>query len=281
MDADVSQSPIIAVHCALLHLSYYATTSALYRARNRTPLSKAKVSEAASNIACICAYLNQRGLVRYLPVNAIPTLVPSIISNALLIRSISGRFSHSLWTSAQEHEMGKARDSLNELLISLSTLRQAYVGADWVLLFVEAFLDRVGLKMVEQHPTVGRTTTCTQRRFEAVGEPHPAPSLPPKERVPVSHESRPSAARIQAVGRDAAVQADIELTNANSTPSSRTDFLDEWLNPSVCDGAIFDDSAWFDMANTLPFGSNAPLQDGSLGFDWTWEGTNQNDFVLA
>lgn len=159
------QPSSVAVQAAVLHMSYYATSSALHRPKNRSPASSKKVMEASEGMASCCAFLNENGLVKYLPVNTITMLMASIIWHVLLLKTICSTDGSGKCNTAEGTDSHRARDNLSELLASLRVLRNAHVGADFVTALVEAFLTRVRTKVISspshaqpwsQNPTSGR-----------------------------------------------------------------------------------------------------------------------------
>lgn len=89
--------------------------------------------------------LNAQGLARYLPVNTIPMLIPSLVWNSLFIKSfLRGSYPHQ-GRKSEGSEVKNARDNLSELFTSLTVLRSIYVGGSFFTQFVSAFLRRAKL----------------------------------------------------------------------------------------------------------------------------------------
>ncbi|KEF63221.1 uncharacterized protein A1O9_01198 [Exophiala aquamarina CBS 119918] len=156
------QPSSVAVQAAVLHMSYYATSSALHRPKNRSPASSKKVMEASEGMASCCAFLNKNCLIKYLPVNTITMLMASIIWHVLLLKTMVSTDGDGKGNTAEGKDSRRARDNLSELLASLRVLRNAHVGADFVSSLVEAFLTRVRTKVVSS------PSTCptSRREFE-------------------------------------------------------------------------------------------------------------------
>jgi hypothetical protein len=268
--ASSSQPVSVVVQCALLNISYHAVTSALHRPRNRSPPSEAKVSKSATDMASICAFLNARGLARYLPVNAITMLVPSIISNALHIKSMMLMAHRNQRSMAGKLETERARDNLSDLLVSLCVLREAYVGADWVSTFVDAFFNRERLRLVLAQSDAWEMTNKSgdRRRFEVELELDPADLNTPVDRGMVAEEYTPSMAQSLGVETDKALSAYLREFDAHATSSAGTDRFEEWFDSGggdVSSGVDADESAWNSMINLTPFDSNGLVENWSMG----------------
>jgi len=142
------QPSSVAVQSVVLHMGYYATSSALHRPKNRSPASSTKVMEASEGMASCCAFLNKKNLIKYLPVNTITMLMASIIWHVLLLKTLSSGNGAGRLTTAEGTDINRARDNLSELLASLRVLRNAHVGADFVSSLVDAFMTRLQTKLV-------------------------------------------------------------------------------------------------------------------------------------
>lgn len=144
-DRSCSQPASITVQAAVLHLSYNASVSALHRPRNEAPSSKTRIAESARKTARVCMALNAQGLARYLPVNTIPMLIPSLVWNSLFIKSFIRGAYPDPGRRSEGSEVKNARDNLSELFTSLTVLRSIYVGGSFFTQFVSAFLRRAKL----------------------------------------------------------------------------------------------------------------------------------------
>jgi hypothetical protein len=258
--ADASQPSSVAVQYALLHISYYSAISALHRPRNTSPESASKVSSAAKHIARICAFLNARSLARYLPVNAITMLVPSVISNVLFIKSRLTTCENHRSSFAEERETEKARDNLNDLLVSLSALREAYVGGDWISVFIDTFFGRVGLKVVVSGANAchagSESESGLRRRFEVQLQPGLPVSYMRAERGADSHTTTAPNHGVEpapALGLPTDPQEMIE-----DPPSTVTDIGIRAERPDLDDGRVGegpsnDETGWHSMFDFSPF----------------------------
>ena len=176
----------VVVQCGFLHLHYHTAISALHRSRNKSPQSAVRLSKAYTNIASICAYLNTRGLSRYMPITALVFLMPSIMVHSLRVKSaaLKARRNHRPDTKEARGTI-KARDSVNELLISFVGLRDIYMGEENVLMIVENFFHAAKLRMITTPPNAGDFSKLpsTTRRFEIeLGEvDSTSPSSNPRE----------------------------------------------------------------------------------------------------
>ncbi|KIW68803.1 hypothetical protein PV04_04724 [Phialophora macrospora] len=256
--ADASQPSSVAVQYALLHLSYYSAISALHRPRNGSPESASKVSSSAKHIARICAFLNARSLARYLPVNAITMLVPSIISNVLFIRSRLTTSDHHRSGFAEERETEKARDNLNDLLVSLSALREAYVGADWISVFVDTFFARAGLKVVVSGANACHASreSGLRRRFEVQLQPGLSVSYMRDERGAEAGSDCHTTAHDHGVETAPALPTDPQEMIENATSNADIGLRAE--RPALNDGRVGegpsnDETAWHGMFDSSPF----------------------------
>ncbi|RVX72017.1 hypothetical protein B0A52_04615 [Exophiala mesophila] len=147
-DRSCSQPASVTIQVAVLHLGYHASVSALHRPRNEAPASKTRIAESARQSARVCSALNARGLAKYLPVNVIPMLVPSLVWHSLFIKSFLRGASTGQARKTEGSEMKEARDNLSELFVCLTVLRSIYVGGSFFSQFVSAFLRRAGLILV-------------------------------------------------------------------------------------------------------------------------------------
>lgn len=139
----------VIIQSALLHLSFYTALSALHRTRPHSQYSRERLSECTLRSSSVCAFLNSRGLAEFLPVNAVPMVVPSIISLALVLRSTERRNGSAHTILKTESDISDAKDNLSELLATLWALRKPYCGALTIASFVCAFLHSIGLRLVE------------------------------------------------------------------------------------------------------------------------------------
>lgn len=164
----LQQPVIVALQAAILHMSYYATSSALHRPKNRSPISAKKVMEASDGMARICAFLNENHLIKYLPVNTITMLLASIIWHVLFLKSIYPTDGNGQCNTAEESESQRARDNVSELLASLRVLREAHVGADFVTTLVHAFFTRIRSRIVSSpsYPCHRSQNSKYRREFE-------------------------------------------------------------------------------------------------------------------
>ncbi|KAK5064319.1 hypothetical protein LTR84_000152 [Exophiala bonariae] len=176
----------VALQVAILHLTYFAASSALHRPKNRSLISSQKVAEAAEGMAMICAFLNKNGLTRYLPVNTITMLLPSIIWYINYLRRVVMTDPSGQHSTTEETEIHRARDSLSELLVSLHILRKAHVGADFVTLLLQAYLVRSGARVVPSAAATDlkHSTLRARREFELELNCHQTPS---RDRVNVKN----------------------------------------------------------------------------------------------
>lgn len=164
---NVPQPASVALQAAILHMSYYATSSALHRPKNRSPLSAQKVMEAAEGMASICAFLNENRLIKYLPVNTITMLLASIIWHMLFLKSMCSTDGSGQCGATEESESQRARDNVSELLASLQALRKAHVGADFVTTLVNGFLTRIRSRIIPcPSDTCAQSQTSKGREFE-------------------------------------------------------------------------------------------------------------------
>ncbi|OQU96910.1 Fungal specific transcription factor domain-containing protein [Cladophialophora immunda] len=264
--ADPPPSSIV-VQCALVHMSYNTAVSALHRPRSHLPASNLRVAEAAAAIANICAQLNERALARYLPVNAITMLVPSIISNALALKSarLGDRRHQHIVTVAQDAE--RAKGALNEVLLCLCSLRQAYAGADVVLSFVDALFSSLGLTVVESPTNNALPPAQKRKRIEVsfrenLAESYPAAQIPlPRETSYMSSSS----------GNEAG------STNQDTLPYMGFNMFQEWVDSNTGGGMSVGapaENAWYGASDLSSFGGNprsygiGPDDMGDI-FDWS------------
>lgn len=271
-------------------MCYHTAVSALHRSRNRwrqTLFSQEQVSNSALNIAEITAFLNARGLARYLPVTAITMLIPSIIMNALIVKSRNqtSRLAHD--DPGEHGEEAKARDNVNSLLICLKTLQEVYVVADWIALLVEAMLNRARIKIVIPEPDnlpLGANKGPRPRTFELDVQNGP-PDMSTITEVP--HKAAPvsvtaAAKEDQSPETYRTSPADVHGTEVdggvNDRPHSRSS-LDSPRDGQVFDTAT-DESTWyyrFFLENSDSFGHL-----GVEGLDETgdgmisWDGVDMN-----
>ena len=269
-----SQPSSLAVQFALLHMSYYNAISALHRPRNRSPPSASKISSSARHIGSICAFLNANSLARYLPVNAIPMLVPSIISHALVIRSRLTTSDLALSGFDEDPETKEARDNFSELLVSLRALRVGYVGADWISMFVDAFLGRVGLKVVTRGPNAYHSVTASEiwRTFEVELQPSPPVSDMNVENVANTGGGSHTAAQNLGIDRVLALTTDSRQTTEHVTSNQPTGVCAERaVFSDVRGGAKTDneETAWHNLFDFSPFEND--------GFSELWTTGSIND----
>ncbi|KIX97977.1 uncharacterized protein Z520_06055 [Fonsecaea multimorphosa CBS 102226] len=291
---DASRPPSVVIQRAILHMCYYTAVSALHRSQNKSRHSQDQVSDSASNIAKISAFLNHRGLVRYLPVTAITMLVPSIISNALRIKKsivqASSRHGRGNPAPDNDEEMARARDNVNSLLISLKTLQQVYVAADWVALLVEAMLNHARIRILVPQPSHFRLYAgngTRQRAFELDVEFDPAESckivsardkplpLAPAANAQQSHDLR----------TDPTLLADPHSTDVTECAAVETDSWHELIDPSANHAFDIggDESLWDSEINPDNHDSMGQWNFGSIGIDGfdenvdgmiPWDGTD-------
>ncbi|KAJ9640155.1 hypothetical protein H2204_003380 [Knufia peltigerae] len=275
-----TQPSSIVVQCALVHMSYNTAVSALHRPRCQRPSSNLRVIEAANAISSICARLNERCLARYLPVNAITMLVPSIISNALILKSAMSKNRTPQGANLIDGDVEHTKRALNEVVISLSSLNQAYVGADVVISFVDAFLSSLKLKVVLSPNGNILPQTTGHQRLQVISMDnssemsHTAQALLPA--ATSQSASRPASKPEQPErSPDTALRRDSTNADINSYPG--INMSEEWATSSTGLHGLSSESgqdSWFGMSDLSAFHGETPghdlIADGMSGvFDWS------------
>lgn len=254
------------LQCALLHMVYHGAVSILHRPWCTSAPSKAKISAAAIEMANIFTFLNAKGLTSFLPTNVTPMLMASIASNALLIQSIvpkAGTGGDSMEPNLRDVE--RARDHVSELLVSLTYLRKVYISVDSVWDFVEAFLARLGLRIIDSARLDRDKTTLksNQRAFEIKFVPnstkvyHPGGTVPgDRYQLPKHNDGVGSAAEISPPHDLARLQFGANL-HGDSPP------FDMWTtagDAEACQSTGTDVTTWDSLLENLDYNCSVPPQ---------------------
>lgn len=256
---DDTQPSCIVVQCALVHMSYNTAVSALHRPRSQRSTSKLRVAEAANAISSICARLNERGLARYLPVNAITMLVPSIISNALTFRSSMSKKRSSQPLKIIDRDVEHTRRALNEVLISLSSLNRAYVGADVVISFVDTFLSSLRLKVVQSRTGNILPSAAGPQRLQVTSMDNSTELLPKPQPTHPAEASCPSSPPASEDERSVNMALRRDSANDGISPYMGFNMFEEWATSSTGLHGGFSDSsenAWFGVSDFPDFDGN-------------------------
>ncbi|KIW26988.1 uncharacterized protein PV07_06770 [Cladophialophora immunda] len=288
---DSSRAPSVVVQRAVLHMCYYTAVSALHRSQNKSRHSQDQVSDSASSIARISAFLNDKGLVRYLPVTAITMLVPSIINNALRIKSIVQKAHRGKGNPAHDDEMVRARDNVNSLLISLKTLQKVYVAADWVALLVEAMLNHAKIRIVLPQQGAVRLYAgngARPRAFELECRIQPVDS---SKTLSVRDESLPTPAttvnsqQIHGLQSDPTLSTDLHRADIDGCATDAENSWRELISPNdnhPFDVAV-DEIMWDSTFNPDSVDATSQWNFGSIGIEGfdenvdgmiPWDGTD-------
>jgi Fungal specific transcription factor domain len=143
---------VLTVHCALLHMVYYTTLSALHRpqvlpsapaawpARNGGAelheISRNKVRRAAAEITRIGKELRELDLVKYLPTTGVTVLLPAIIIHLLDIKSLD------------EKIRNESLRGFSLCMQVIDRLRENYAAADYATHFLEAAIRKADIRVV-------------------------------------------------------------------------------------------------------------------------------------
>ncbi|KAI9772833.1 MAG: hypothetical protein M1840_008715 [Geoglossum simile] len=143
---------VLTVHCALLHMVYYTTLSALHRpqvlpsapaawpARNGGAelheISRNKVRRAAAEITRFGKELRELDLVKYLPTTGVTVLLPAIIIHLLDIKSLD------------ENIRNESLLGFSLCMQVIHRLRENYAAADYATHFLEAAIRKANIQVV-------------------------------------------------------------------------------------------------------------------------------------
>ncbi|KAK5203331.1 hypothetical protein LTR41_010974 [Exophiala xenobiotica] len=259
------------LQCALLHMLYHGAVSILHRPWSNLAPSRAKISAAAIEMANIFTFLNAQGLTSFLPTNVIPMLMASITSNAVLIQSTV----HKVGTGGDSMEQNlrdveRARDHVSELLVSL-TYRKVYISSDSVWAFVEAFLARLGLRIIDS-ARPGRDKTIlksNQRAFEIKFIPNSTNVYHPGVAVPGDNYQLPK--HNDGVGSVAEISTPHDLASMQSGANLHGDtpLFDMWTTSGdveACHSTDTDVTTWDSLFDNLDYNSSVPPQNAA-GWD--------------
>ncbi|EXJ71986.1 uncharacterized protein A1O5_04489 [Cladophialophora psammophila CBS 110553] len=274
LNTDNPRPPSVVIQRAILHMCYYTAVSALHRCKRRSRHSQNQVSDSACNIARISAFLNDRGLVRYLPVTAITMLVPSIITNALLVKSISQAPRPGQGSSSRNGEMVRARDNVNSLLVSLKTLQRVYVAADWVALLVEAMLNRAKIKIVVPQPDGLRLDAENETRHRAFELDVQNVSIQSCKTTAERNKPTPVtintlAGQSQGLQPGLTLSADLRGPDMNGCANDGDGSWQDLISPTSAQmfGSSTDESPWYSIFSPENSDSLGQWNFGSLGID--------------
>ncbi|KIW75697.1 hypothetical protein Z517_10440 [Fonsecaea pedrosoi CBS 271.37] len=272
---DSTKPSSVAIQRAMLHMCYYTAVSALHRSQNQSRHSQHQVSDSADKIAQISAFLNDKGLVRYLPVTAITMLVPSIITSAMRIKGIVEASHRGRSDPARDDELVRVRDNVNSLLVSLKTFQRVYVAADLVAMLVEAMLNHARMKIVvPQLGDWGRLFAGNRARHRAFEldvqlestESHKTTSAkhkPPPVPVIANVQQSPS------LETDTALSADLHSTDLSACATDGDNSWQELIDPGAghAFGVGVGESLWDAAFNPDNNDMTGQWNFGSIGID--------------
>ena len=171
----------MALNLSLLHMIYYATTSALHRPqvlpstamppRNTQSdvleVSRKSVRKAASEITSIANTLYKLDLVRYLPTTGITVLLPAIIIHLLDIKA------------PDESTRRTSLQGFCQCMQIMAKLRDIYAAADYSTAFLEAAIRKAEITIPQKSNEIKEprnVITSTQGLIDAGRRMQLAPS---------------------------------------------------------------------------------------------------------
>lgn len=238
------------VQAAVLQLSYHASVSALHRPRNNTISSKSRIAESAKATARVCALLNSKDLARYLPVNTVPMLFPSLVWNALFVKASIQRLANSQGGVRENGEAERARDNISEVFASLIVLQDIYVGAEVFVGLLYAFLRRVRMNFRSDR-FQSHSKQRPQRRYELYSEFDKsnlhAPSGLPTD--PSTYTSITTTQNVSTTGPHSTMGVQTHNTGIANRLSEHQDLLDHATGSDLEN----DGDTWHSMFNFTAF----------------------------